>query len=185
MAGAPFPLREGRLQAATPSPEREAQRHRAHGRVHRHEINNPLESLVNLIFLARESTTPGSKARAYLLTAEEELERVSHLALQTLGYYRDTNAPKEVLLHELIRNVLTVYNSRITGCGISVDLRLNDLEKIVASKGEMLQVFSNVIANCDPPNLPQGEDLAVLRTKRNLGYPGVGSETRLHLRPCL
>lgn len=142
-----------------------------------HEINNPLESLVNLIFLARETSAPGSKARAYLLTAEEELERVSHLARQTLGYYRDTSAPTEVLLHELIRNVLSVYNSRITACGISVDLRFNDLQKIVASKGEMLQVFSNVIANA-VDSMSKGGTLHIT-TRKVISSKGDGLEVAI------
>jgi len=78
-----------------------------------HEINNPLESVVNLIFLARQDSAEGSKTYRYLLTAEEELERVSHLARQTLGYYRDTGLPAEVHLHSLIENVLTVYNAKL------------------------------------------------------------------------
>jgi PAS domain S-box-containing protein len=112
-----------------------------------HEINNPLESLMNLIFLARQNAPAGSKAQRYLLTAEEELERVSHIARQTLGYYRDTGSPVDVHLHDLIQNVLTVYNSKLLSAAISVDTRFNDLQKIRVSKGEMLQVFSNVIAN--------------------------------------
>jgi signal transduction histidine kinase len=75
------------------------------------------------------------------------LERVSHIARQTLGYYKDTGSPTEVHLHDLIQNVLTVYNSKLIGTGITVDTRFNDLQKIVVSKGEMLQIFSNVIAN--------------------------------------
>ena len=43
--------------------------------------------------------------------------------------------------------MLTVYNSRLTSTGITVDLQFNHLQKLVASKGEMLQIFSNVIAN--------------------------------------
>ncbi|MFP5226223.1 MAG: ATP-binding protein [Acidobacteriota bacterium] len=112
-----------------------------------HEINNPLESLMNLVFLARQHCDGQSKAHAYLVTAEQELERVSHLARQTLGYYRDTSAPTPVVLHELLQNVLTVYNSRLLSTGIAVDARFHDQQKIVASKGEMLQVFSNIIAN--------------------------------------
>ena len=73
-----------------------------------HEINNPLESLMNLIFLARQNCPDGSKGNRYLLTAEEELERVSHIARQTLGYYRDTGSPVEIHLHDLIQNVLTL-----------------------------------------------------------------------------
>ncbi len=112
-----------------------------------HEINNPLESLMNLIFLARESAAAEGKAAEYLLTAERELERVSHLARQTLGYYRDNGQPVELHLHSLIENVLTVYNSKLIGARISVECQFNDLQKILVSKGEMLQVFSNIIAN--------------------------------------
>jgi PAS domain S-box-containing protein len=77
-----------------------------------HEINNPLESLINLIFLARLNSPPEGKAHAHLLTAEQELERVAHIARQTLGYYRDTGLPIEVHLHELIENVLAVYQAK-------------------------------------------------------------------------
>jgi len=112
-----------------------------------HEINNPLEAVLNLIFLARQSSPAGGKAHGYLLTAEGELERVSHIARQTLGYYRDTGSPNEVYLYELIENVLTVYNSKLLAAGILTDLQFNDSQKIIVSKDEILQVFSNIIAN--------------------------------------
>jgi PAS domain S-box-containing protein len=112
-----------------------------------HEINNPLESLMNVIYLARQNCPPEGRVHALLLTAEEELERVSHIARQTLGYYRDTGAPTENFVHELLENVLGVYQSKMLAMGISVDSRFNDLQKVLVSKGEMLQVFSNVIAN--------------------------------------
>ncbi|MBS1806178.1 MAG: PAS domain S-box protein [Acidobacteria bacterium] len=112
-----------------------------------HEINNPLESLINVIFLARQHSAPESRVTQLLLTAEQELERVSHIARQTLGYYKDTGAPTSVYVHELIQNVLTVYNSKVMSCDIAVDSRFNDLQKISVSKGEILQVLSNVMAN--------------------------------------
>jgi signal transduction histidine kinase len=79
--------------------------------------------------------------------AEEELERVSHIARQTLGYYRDAGLPSEVFLHELIENVLTIYRSKLLAYGISVDTQFNDLQKILVSRGEFIQIFSNLIAN--------------------------------------
>lgn len=112
-----------------------------------HEINNPLESLINLIFLARQNCSTDSKAWQYLHTAENELERVAHIARQTLGYYRDTGSPSEVYLHDLIENVLTIYQSKLLTSGISVESKFNDLRKISVSRGEMLQIFSNVIVN--------------------------------------
>jgi PAS domain S-box-containing protein len=112
-----------------------------------HEINNPLESLINLIFLARQNCSPDTKVNQLLITAEQELERVAHIARQTLGYYKDTGAPADAYIHALIENVLTVYNSKMLSADIAVDSRFNDLQKISVSKGEMLQVFSNIIAN--------------------------------------
>jgi PAS domain S-box-containing protein len=112
-----------------------------------HEINNPLESVINLVFLSRQHTTADSRVHRLLLTAETELERVSHIARQTLGYYKDTGYPTQVHIHELLQNVLTVYNSKILSSDIAVDFRFSDLQKISASKGELLQVFSNIIAN--------------------------------------
>ncbi len=112
-----------------------------------HEINNPLESLVNLVFLARQNSAPEGKAYRLLMTAEAELERVSQIARQTMGYYKDTGSPTKVYIHDLLENVLVVYNSKILANGIAVHTRFNDLQKISVSKGEMLQVFSNIIAN--------------------------------------
>jgi PAS domain S-box-containing protein len=137
-----------------------------------HEINNPLESLINLVFLARQDSAPDSKAYRYLLTAEEELERVSHLARQTLGYYRDTGSPKEVHLHGLIETVLLVYNAKLISTGISVDTRFTDLQKIVVSKGEMIQVFSNIIANAVDA-MCQGGVLNIT-TRNHFGAAGNG-----------
>jgi PAS domain S-box-containing protein len=130
-----------------------------------HEINNPLESLINIIFLARQHSSADSRVHQLLITAEQELERVSHIARQTLGYYKDTGAPTSVHIHELIQNVLSVYNSKMLSADIAVDSRFNDLQKISVSKGEMLQVFSNVIANAID-SMKQGGVLTV--TTRNV-----------------
>ena len=112
-----------------------------------HEINNPLEAVMNLIYLARQNTPASSQAHQYLTTADEELGRVSHIARQTLGYYRDTSSPTEVHLHDLIENVLAIYRSRLLAWEVSVDTQFNDLQKILVSRGEFIQVFSNLITN--------------------------------------
>ncbi len=55
-----------------------------------HEINNPLEAVVNLLYLARHD--PGMP-REYLTQAEQEVGRVAQLAQQTLGFVRDAKSP--------------------------------------------------------------------------------------------
>src|SRR5262249_48262025 len=54
-----------------------------------HEINNPLEAVTNLVYLAKDRTD-GKEARDFLAAAEEELARISHLTKQSLGFYRET-----------------------------------------------------------------------------------------------
>jgi PAS domain S-box-containing protein len=61
-----------------------------------HEINNPLGAVVNLIYLAK--TAPGlpQPIVEQLALAEQELERVAHVARQSLGFYRES-APSELV----------------------------------------------------------------------------------------
>jgi signal transduction histidine kinase len=51
------------------------------------------------------------------------------------------------MLHQLLREVLKVYESKFRSGGITVDCQFQDHRPVVVSRGEMLQVFSNVIAN--------------------------------------
>ncbi len=112
-----------------------------------HEINNPLESVMNLVYLARTSCRDYPEAQEYLKTAEQEIDRVSHIARQTLGYYRDTGKPVEVLLQELIDDVLTVYQSKFSARGISIERCFEGSRAIEVSRGEFVQIFSNLISN--------------------------------------
>ena len=112
-----------------------------------HEINNPLDSVMNLIYLARTSVASNSKALSYLLTAEKELERVSHIARQTLGYYRDPGPPSDVQIEQVLEEVLRVYYSKLVAGNIAVDCAFARHPPITASKDELMQIFSNLIAN--------------------------------------
>ncbi|WP_157439776.1 ATP-binding protein [Terracidiphilus gabretensis] len=112
-----------------------------------HEINNPLESVLNLIYLARISRGSIEKIRDYLATAEKEVARVSHIARHTLGFYRDTSRPVLINLPSLIDEVLLVYETRLRASAIDVVKSLSDIRPIEALKGEFHQVFSNLISN--------------------------------------
>jgi len=121
-----------------------------------HEINNPLEAVLNLIFLARGSCDRDSETHEYLEAAEKELERVSHIARQTLGFYRDTGTPVDVMVDELLKNVLAVYRSKLASKNIPVKYRFDSQRRLTASRGELLQVFSNIIANAIDALQPGG-----------------------------
>lgn len=138
-----------------------------------HEVNNPLEAVMNLIFLARESCAEGSEADGYLRTAEKEIERISHIAQQTLGFYRDNGTPTEVSLDDLLKNVLAVYQSKLNFRNITVFCQFEGHRLLKASRGELLQVFSNIIANSIDAMQPGG--LLHIQTKEmtDMGAAGI------------
>lgn len=112
-----------------------------------HEINNPLEAVVNLIFLAKmmPDTTPALREQLELV--EHELDRVAHLTRQTLGFYRDSSQPENVQLEPVIQSVLRLYGNKIATREIQVECKFSDCPPIWGMAGEMKQVVSNLIAN--------------------------------------
>ena len=111
-----------------------------------HEINNPLEAVVNLLFLARERAVD-SEQLAYLSAADREIARVSHIARQTLGYYRENASAVSVSLTSLLDDALRIYKPRCDANGIRVETRFESQRKVIVRKGEMMQVISNLVTN--------------------------------------
>ena len=111
-----------------------------------HEINNPLEAVMNLLFLLRPKMVD-REGRAFLATAESELGRVSHIAKQTLGYYREHTSASPTSLAEIAEQALMIYEPRCTAAAITIKRSLSPSRKIVIRRGEMVQVASNLITN--------------------------------------
>ncbi len=112
-----------------------------------HEINNPLESVTNLLFLLEHDRRLHQQARQYAALAQQELGRVSHIARQTLGFYRDTGTPVPVCVSELLENVLELYDRRLRSTGVKVTRQYETADEIHAFPGVLRQVFSNLIIN--------------------------------------
>jgi PAS domain S-box-containing protein len=111
-----------------------------------HEINNPLEAVVNLLYLLRP-TISGDEGRAYLASAESELQRVSHIAKQTLGYYREDALATPMSLNDIVQYAVTIYEPRCQASGIKILQSFTSARKVLLRRGEILQVISNLLAN--------------------------------------
>ncbi|WP_263350098.1 PAS domain-containing sensor histidine kinase [Acidicapsa acidisoli] len=111
-----------------------------------HEINNPLEAVVNLLYLLRPMITDPVGIN-YLGSAEDELGRVSHIAKQTLGYYREHASASRVSLAEIVQHAITIYEPRCTAADIEIRKSLDSSRRVVLRRGEIMQVISNLIAN--------------------------------------
>jgi signal transduction histidine kinase len=111
-----------------------------------HEINNPLEATVNLMYLARTSPSR-KKSREYLTLAESELARVSSLATETLKFYRQPNKPSEVKIAPIVQSLLVLYQGKLVSARVRVETEFDDERPIVAFGSELRQVFANLLSN--------------------------------------
>lgn len=112
-----------------------------------HEINNPLESLTNLLFLVRLEAEGNSRAMTYLDMAENELERISSITKQTLQFYRDPVQPVAIQAREILDEVLRLFSSRLATKHIQTSLRVDPGTVFEAIKGEIRQVLINLVNN--------------------------------------
>ncbi len=129
-----------------------------------HEINNPLESVTNLLYLARTSDALPDDVRLYLITAEAELRRASAITTQTLRFHKQATRPVEMTCDDLIGNVLTIYQSRLVNSRIKVEKRKRAHRPVLCMDGEIRQVMSNLIGNAIDAMHPQGGRL-LLRSR--------------------
>jgi PAS domain S-box-containing protein len=136
-----------------------------------HEINNPLAAVMNLLYLLREKITD-DEGRGFLAAAEDELGRVSHIAKQTLGYYREHAAASLASVSDIAEHALTIYEPRCTAAGITVRRSIGSSTKIMLRRGEMMQIISNLIANSIYA-MPEGGTLSLSVGDASSGRDGV------------
>lgn len=111
-----------------------------------HEINNPLEAITNLVYLARENTLE-DETRQLLEHAEQELARVSLLARQTLGFYRETKGVAAKPLGELLPPLISIFASRAGNKAITIEKEILSDPPIECIPGEIRQLFANLLNN--------------------------------------
>lgn len=112
-----------------------------------HEINNPLEAVMNLIYLAQLKSATDEQVREYLSIAEKEVERVSLIVRQTLGFFRETAKPVNSSVTQLLDELLTVYSAKLASRGIELHRDYGLIQSLTMRKGELTQLFANLISN--------------------------------------
>lgn len=111
-----------------------------------HEINNPLEAITNLVYLARGKCND-SEAENLLGMAEKELKAVAHITAQSLRFHRQLTKATAVRPVDLISTVLDLYERRFVARGIVVTREDGMSESIVCLESEIGLVISNLVRN--------------------------------------
>jgi PAS domain S-box-containing protein len=140
-----------------------------------HEVNNPLEGLTNLIYIALRSND-FDEIRHLLGQAESELGRIAHITRQSLGFYRETTIPAHFKPATVVREVTDFYASRASSLGVSFIVNANTEREVLGSAGESRQILSNLLANsldaCDRGSIIRIKASSAL-DPRDLSRPGV------------
>lgn len=111
-----------------------------------HEINNPLESITNLVFLARSRDSLPAVQELLDLT-DQELRRVSAIARQTLQFNKQSMGARAIACSDLIREVMMIHEARIRNSQIKVEMRERAEIPVVCYDGEIRQVLNNLVMN--------------------------------------
>ncbi len=154
-----------------------------------HEINNPLESITNLMYLLRSEMPKDGNAAEYITMAESELERISGITKQTLRWNRESRTTTETFaVGMLFDDVLRLFHGKIRNRRIQVEVQGERERQMNGVLGQIRQVVANLLSNAIDAAPVGGRvvlsaggngDETVIRITDN--GPGIAPELRTHL----
>jgi two-component system sporulation sensor kinase C len=131
-----------------------------------HEINNPLEAVMNLVYLAQTASDAEQHddSRRYMKQADLELQRIKLITTQSLRFYKQSHGPEAVTCDELLSSIIDIYKPRFHNFGIKVERRDRSTQHLVCLASEIRQVLSNLITNAIDAMSHRGGTL-IVRTR--------------------
>ncbi len=143
-----------------------------------HEINNPLEAITNTFYLLRDHPSLNEEARYYAQLGEQELQRVTHIARQTLSFYRESQRAIPVSIPEVLDDVLELQTRQLQISGVKLEKRYSSSGLVQGFPVELKQVFLNLVGNAIQA-MPEGGRLKV--SVIETGDPGQNRRVRVSI----
>jgi signal transduction histidine kinase len=112
-----------------------------------HEINNPLESIINLVYITKKAPDDAPLVLRNMEIAEEQLARLTEIARATLSFYREQSEAKDFDLIAIAEAALLIHSRRASRQGVEIHRNLRQPVTTRVFAGEILQVLSNLIIN--------------------------------------
>lgn len=138
-----------------------------------HEINNPLEAVVNLIYLSHLHAD-NADVKNFLAQAQNELSRIARITKQVLSFHRESTRAVPLELHEVLTSVLSLYSRQIENKQISVkhDRSTSEPITVCGFPGELRQVIANLFGNAIDATPARGTITLRLRRRTLKGVRG-------------
>jgi signal transduction histidine kinase len=111
-----------------------------------HEINNPLTSVTNLLFLIRTARDL-KESQHWASLAEDELHRVTEISNHTLRFHRSSKGPEKADVRTLLDSAVVLFRAKLRNQKIEVSVACDQGTQMVCALGEIRQVLVNLIAN--------------------------------------
>ena len=112
-----------------------------------HEINNPLEAVTNLLYLAQKDTNLSPGTQAYLVTAEQELARLGDITRLTLGFVRSSSTRRNIEIAPIADEVLSIFRHRLESKGVHIERIYQPEVSVEIAPHELRQILTNLISN--------------------------------------
>lgn len=112
-----------------------------------HEVNNPLEAITNLAFLIHNHPGLDDEALGYAEALLRETQRAADIAHRTLSFYKEATQKSPTDVTDILRQVLKFKQKNLTEREIKVETVFSDVPTLDAYRGELRQVFENLVEN--------------------------------------
>jgi|GEM_PF-1651511 len=130
-----------------------------------HELNNPLQTIKNCLFLTQQELHPDSPTQDYLNMAQAETSRLTELVRQLRDVYRPKSAEeiKPVDINQVLDEVHSLISPHLERHRVSWNITKPDNREFVPGVANQLkQVFLNISLNAIEAMQPQGGRLSVV-----------------------
>ncbi len=134
-----------------------------------HEINNPLSSITNLMYLLRSEVPQQGRAISYVEMVDSELLRISAITKQTLRWSRENTGNKEwSTARTLFDDMLRLFAGKIRNREVAVEINAEEKVPYFGVIGQIRQVVANLLSNAVDAAHVGGN--VVLRASAENGY---------------